>query len=154
MKRILIYIVILLAVLRIPLDYTDVGKLRPVETVAISREGGDYVITTDTGDQGKGATPEEALTDLVQTTPAVVYLDTARYLLLAKDATNVAENLRQIFRGTVQLYSYRGEVDMETVSKYLSVHGDGPILKSWNADKKLPVLLCADKQMRLSKRTE
>ena len=152
LKRTIIYIVILTAVLLAPLDRVDVGKLRPVETVAISRDAADYVVMTDTGDRGRGVTLDAAITNLMETTPAVVYLDTARYLLLSKDSVDAGERLHRYFKGTVKLYSFRGEVDLEAASKYLSVHGNGPALKGWKEGEKLPVLLCAESRMKLSEK--
>ena len=149
MKRILIYIGILAAVLLVPLERTDVGKLRPVQTVSVYRDGASYVIATDTGDKGKGETVLEALNDLKQTTPAVIYLDTAQFLLTGKNAEDAVVDLRRYFSKSVELYSFRGEPDLELVSKYLAVHGNGPRLKQWDPGEKLPVLACSGEQIRL-----
>ena len=154
MKRILIYIAILLAVVLVPLERTDVGELRPVQTVAVYRDGKAYVIATDTGDQGEGKTVPDALTDLKQKTPAVIYLDTAQFLLTGKDADDAVEELRQHFRSSVELYSFRGDADLEAVSKYLTVHGNGPKLKRWHPGGKLPVLVCAGEQIKLVENTK
>lgn len=135
----------------VPLERTDVGKLRPVQTVAIYRDGKSYVIATDTGDKGKGKTVAEALTDLKSTTPAVIYLDTAQYLLAGKNAEAAVNELRQHFKKSVELYSFRGDADLTVVSKYLSVHGNGPQLKEWNEGDKLPVLACSGEQIKLVK---
>lgn len=149
MKRILIYIGILAAVLLIPLERTDVGQLRPVQTVSVYREENAYVIATDTGDKGSGKTVADAFNDLKQTTPAVIYLDTAQFLLMGKNADDAAEDLRQYFSNSVELYSFRGDADLAVVSKYLSVHGNGPQLKYWESSEKLPVLVCEGEEIRL-----
>lgn len=154
MKRILIYIVILAAVLAVRLERTDVGKLRPVQTVSVYRDGASYVIATDTGDKGKGKTVADALKDLKQTAPAVIYLDTAQFLLTGKNADDAVENLRPYFSKSVELYSFRGEADLELASKYLAVHGNGPQLKRWNPGEKLPVLVCSGDQIKLIEKTK
>lgn len=152
MKRILIYIGILTAVLLIPLERADVGKLRPVQTVSIYREGDSYTIATDTGDKGSGKSALEALNDLKKTTPAVIYLDTAQFLLVGKNVEKAVEQLRHCFHDSVELYSFRGEADLAAVSKYLEIHGKGPKLKQWNLWKKLPILWCFDEQIKTAKK--
>ena len=151
MKRILIYIGILTAVLLVPLECTDVGKLRPVQTVSVFCDGDSYTIAADTGDQGSGTTAMEALNDLKQTTPAIIYLDTAQFLLVGKNADAAVEQLRPFFRKSVEVYSFRGEANLELVSKYLSVHGNGPKLKDWDFGEKLPVLACSGAQIMRAK---
>ena len=151
MKRILIYIGILAAVLLVPLERTDVGKLRPVQTVAVYREEDLYTIATDTGDKGSGKTVADALKDLKQTTPAVIYLDTAQFLLAGKNTEEAVEQLRPCFRKSVEVYSFRGEADLKLVSEYLMVHGSGPKLKQWNLGEKLPVLVCSGQQIMRAK---
>ena len=148
MKRILIYIMILAAVTLIPLERTDVGKLRPVETVSITREGGAYVIATDTGDEGRGADPVQALQDLIQTTPGVIYLDTARFILVGKDAEDSLVTLRPYLSGSAKLFSVRGMPDLESASRYLQIHGNGPKLKAWKSGVKLPVFASNDNNFR------
>ena len=151
MKRILIYIVILLAVVLVPLERADVGKLRPVQTVAVYRDGNIYTIATDTGDKGEGETAADALADLKRTTPAIIYLDTAQFLLTGKNAVDAVEELRQYFCDDVEIYSFRGDAELVEVSKYLSVHGNGPKLKCWNIGKKLPILACSGSKIELIK---
>ena len=153
MKRILIYIIVLLAVILVPLNRTDVGKLRPVQTVAVYFDGADCVIATDTGDEGRGETAEQALSDLKATTPAIIYLDTAQYLLVGKNSMDAIEALRSHFSGSVELYSFRGDADLTAASKYLSVHGNGPALKCWKNGEKLPVLQCSGAEIKTLKKT-
>ena len=149
MKRIFLYILILAAVLLIPLERTDVGDLQPVQTVAVFRDEDGYLIQTDTGDEGRGVDPVQALQNLEETTPGVVYLDTAQYLLVSESATVSIEDLRQYLRKSVQLYHVVGTPELETASKYLSVHGDGPELKYWSEDVPLPILDCRDDRIKL-----
>ncbi len=149
MKRIVIYVLILGLVLLIPLERTDVGDLQPVQTVAIFRNEDGYLIQTDTGDEGRGADSMQALQNLEDTTPGVIYLDTAQFLLVSESATPSIESLRQYLRESVQLFRVVGTPDLETASKFLSVHGDGPKLEHWSEGGSLPVLDCRSERMKL-----
>ena len=142
MKRILIYVLILLTVLVLPTKGMDVSKLQPVQTIAVSCDGEKWVIRTDTDDVGVGTSVEDAFENLMETTPAVIYLDTADYLLLQDNAVTAIDVLRSRLKDSVVLYLYRGDPDLKAVSKYLSVHGEKTKLKHWNRTVKLPILDC------------
>ena len=86
MKRVIIYSCILILLLFSPVAKLDVADLEPVEVVYLYKESGNTVLQTDTDAKGKGEDVLAALDDLRQTTSGVVYLDTARYLLIAPDA--------------------------------------------------------------------
>lgn len=150
MKRIVLYAAILLLVLIIPVKRTDIGKLRPVQTVMLYRQDGNVVIRTDTGDRGVGPGAMEALENLKRTTPAVIYLDTADFLLVSKDSLDVLQLLRDTFRGRVQLFLFFGDIDPELASDYLQIHGHGQALKDWNGQQELPVLRLDEKRLILS----
>ena len=49
MKKSFLYMLILAAVLVLPTKFTDVGKLRPVQTIAVYKNGSTYIFETDTG---------------------------------------------------------------------------------------------------------
>lgn len=140
MKRCVFYLLILAVVFVIPVERTDVGKLQPVQTVAVSYNGGRYVIATDTGGKGEGINLPAALEDLANTTPAILYLDTAEFLLVSENAVEAVEELRQYLKNRVEIYYFSGNPNLEDVSKYLSVHGTGTKLKDWKIGDKLPVL--------------
>ena len=142
MKRIIFYMLILAAVLILPTAGMDVGKLQPVQTIAVYREGEAWVIETDTDDIGKGNSVEAAFENLIETTPAVIYLDTADYLILRDNAAEVINELRGRLKDSVALYLYKGEPDLKQVSQYLTVHGVKVKLKQWKTDMELPILDC------------
>jgi hypothetical protein len=148
-KRIIIYVLILGLLVLAPVRKNDVGKLRPVESIALFKENGNYVIATDTDDRGRGTTVAEAIANLKRTTPAIIYLDTADYLLISEDAMPGVEELSGLLRGSVQLYRFRGQPDMKTVSQYLRVHGDGPNMKEYQNPEQLQVLDCSGKRMEI-----
>ena len=149
MKRIILYVLILIAVLLIPVERTDVGKLQPVQSVAVFGEDGTVIIETDTGDRGSGADAQAALDDLKRTTPAVIYLDTAEYLLVAEGMEGAVEHLRAHLKETVELYQYLGAPKLEDVTKYLEIHGDAPTLKQWENGQQLPVLDCREERIKI-----
>ena len=149
MKRIVVYVLILLVVLLIPVERTDVGKLRPVQSVQIYELHSMIVIETDTGDRGVGESAVAALDDLKRTTPAVIYLDTAEYLLLGDGMEDAVESIREYLKESVELYYYRGEPELELVSQYLEIHGSAPRLKMWKKGQQLPVLDCREKHIKI-----
>lgn len=140
MRRILCYAAILALVLALPVEKSDVGKLRPVEVVSIYKEGKLYVMQTDTADQGVGTTAQQALESLKATSSGIIYLDTAEFLLLSEGAEDAAEELRQQLKSSVRLCRTEEPVDLPKAAKFLSVHGDLPSLKEWETGTQLPLL--------------
>lgn len=141
MKRFLLYGLLLAAVLVIPMKPTDVGKLQPIQTVAVYPSEGGYIIETDSGDVGVGTTIAQAFENLKDTTAGVVYLDTAEFLLIGAGAENAVEELQAVLKDSVELYQVQGRPDLKNASRFLSVHGKGPTFKSWEKGTKLPVLV-------------
>ena len=121
--RILLYIAILATMLFAPVDRLDIAKLEPVEAVAVYMEEGQITLQTDGENIGKGATAQEALADLKENALAVIYLDTADYLLIGEGAENAANDLRQYLRDSVQIGKYNGG-NVKEAAKYLDVHGN------------------------------
>ena len=140
MKRILLYIGILAALIAAPVEASDVGKLRPVEVVSVYKEMNWIVMETDTEDKGYGGTVQQALQNLKDTSNGIIYLDTAEYLLLTKDTEGEAEELRQALKDNVRLCLAASSVDLAEASQYLSVHGNLPKLRNWSEGMELPVL--------------
>jgi len=121
--RILLYIVILIAMFLAPVDRLDIAKLEPVEAVAVYIEEGQITLQTDGESIGKGATAQEALADLKENALAVIYLDTADYLLIGEGAEGAAQDLRQHLRKSVQTGKYNGG-NVKEEAKFLDVHGN------------------------------
>lgn len=154
MKRILLYAAILSALLAAPVKRLDVGKLRPVQVVAVYKENQWVVIETDTGDYGIGATAEQALCNMEDTTAGVIYLDTAQYLLLRKGAENEAEQLRKVLKPDTRLCYAQEEIDIMQTGKFLAAHADLPKLKDWKKEQDLPVLTMFRKRLTFLKKVE
>ena len=140
MKRILLYALILALVQIAPVKRTDIAKLRPVEVIALYNTGNGVRIATDTGDFGVGEDALTALDHLRRTSPAVIYLDTAEYLLVASGAEEALESLRDVLKPSVKLCRILQQIDLQAAAEYLDVHGDLPSLRCWEAGQKLPAL--------------
>ena len=154
MKRILIYIGILAALIAAPVERSDIGKLRPVQVVSVYKERNWVVMETDTEDKGYGGTVRQALQNLKDTSSGIIYLDTADYLLVGRDMEAAAEELRQELKDNVRLCIAAKPLDLASVSRYLSVQGDLPKLKAWSEGEELPVLSTFENSLIFLKKVE
>ena len=98
------------------------------------------VIKTDTGEMGRGDTPELALENLKQTAPAIIYLDTAEFLLVEESALEFVTPMRKFFKSDVRICLIDSEVEADKAAEYLRIHGKLPKLKYWNTGENLPIL--------------
>ena len=140
MKRMLLYIGILASVLAVPIRPSNVGELLPVQVVAVYEEQGQTVLETDTGNRGVGENAVEALANMKATALGNIYLDTAEYLLIGKNAQEGAEALRGELKGSVRVCMLEEPTDLSNAGLYLDVHGKLPKLRFWNEGAELPVL--------------
>ena len=154
MKKILLYIGILAVMLVIPVKSLDVGKLRPVQVVSVYIEDEWTVIETDTGDYGIGATAKQALANMKDTAAGVIYLDTAQYLLIGKDAQNEAETLRDVLKQDTRLCYVEPKIDPKSAGEFLAAHSGLPKLKEWKTGQDLPVLTTFRKRLTFLKKVE
>ena len=119
--KIMLYAVLAALALAAPVERADVGKLRPVEVVAVAETEDGYMIRTDMGDRGSGATLKEAAADLQDTAPGIVYLDTAEYLLLEHEIEDTAY-LTEILKTRVRVCGAEPGISLEGSGQYLDVH--------------------------------
>lgn len=154
MKRKLIYIGILTALLAVPVERLDVGKLHPVQVVSVYKENGWVVIQTDTEDIGIGETARQALKNMKDTTSGVIYLDTAEYLLTSKDAEDVVEELRDALKPKTRICYAESEVDIKEAGKFLTAHDTLPELKDWESGQDLPVITTFRNRLTFLKKVE
>ena len=129
--RKIIYALMIAALCFVPLKRLDIAKLRPVQAVAMYLENEHVVLETDTGDQGRGETVQNALKDLKEKASAVIYLDTADILLVAENAVSQIEELAQYIKKSVRLCVCDASGRVEQVAEYLEVHGNMPKLRDW-----------------------
>ena len=131
MRR-LLYAVILGLLFLAPCERMDVAKLLPIEAVAVYMEKGSVILETDTENKGRGSNATEALQNLKDVTPAVVYLDTAEYLLVSEEAVTCVEELRGFLKPSVKVCVCEAAGRVKTAAKYLEVHEKLPKLRDWN----------------------
>lgn len=133
MRRVL-YVLLLVSLLFVPLNRVNVADLLPVEAIALYMDGDVVVLETDTEYKGRGETAEQALADLKENTPAVIYLDTAEYLLVAPNATEQVERLRPYLKPTVKVCvcEAAGRVKLEV--EYMEIRDGLPRLKNWKKE--------------------
>ena len=133
--RKLIYALIIAALCLAPLRRVDIAKLRPVQAFAMYLEENDVVLETDTGDLGKGENVLRALEDLKEKTAAVVYLDTADFLLVAENAVSRVGELAQHIKQSVKVCVCEAAGRVKEAAQYLEVHGNLPKLRDWLVSK-------------------
>lgn len=154
MKRILLYTALLAATLLVPVERSDVGKLRPIETVSVYKENDWVVLRTDTDDVGIGATAAQALQNMKDSASGIIYLDTAAYLLVDKNAQDAAEELRDALKDKVQLCLATKEIEPADATKYLSAHGGLPRMEGWKMGQELPALMQYGNRLIILKKVE
>ncbi len=133
MRKVL-YAALLIPLFFVPLNRVNVADLLPIEAVAVYMDGDQVVLETDTEHKGAGETTEKALAALKENTPAVVYLDTAEYLLVSPNATEQVESLRPHLKPSVKVCVCEAAGKVKDAVKYLEVHGNLPRLKNWKTE--------------------
>ncbi len=132
MRR-LLYVIILSLLLFAPLERLDVAKLLPIRAVAVYMEDGAVVLETDTENLGRGETAGKALEKLKNETPAVVYLDTAEYLLVTEDAVAQVQELRKYLKPSVKVCVCDAAGRVKDAAEYLEIHGNLTKLRDFRA---------------------
>ena len=140
MKRTILYIGILALVLAAPVKPMEIEKLRPVQIVSVYKENDWTIVETDTGDIGIGASVEQAVQNMKDTSGGVIYLDTAEYLLLTKETEETVERLRAELKPSVGICLMAGVEDLQKAVLFLQSHGELPKLKEWKKGRELPIL--------------
>lgn len=151
MKKILIYMSLLGAVLLLPMQGTDVGKLQPVELVYIYREAETVKVETDLGEMGTGTTVGEAIENLKATTSGIVFLDTADYALIDETAKEEIEDLKVYLKPSTRVCMLQKEADLKKAAEYLQVHKPKLYLQDANSDSKMEILANENERFELKK---
>lgn len=140
MRKLLIYGALLVAALLVPTQTTALGKLKPVETVGIYQEDGEFVIETDTKDIGRGMSVSEAIRNLEETTSGTIYLDTADYLLVMDGGEPFVQYVAGYLKDSVRICRASKDVKIEEAASYLSVHTPNVELKEYQSGTALQML--------------
>lgn len=133
--RVILYIIILSLLFLAPVKPLDVGKLQPVQTVAVYTRESEVFLETDTGIIGRGENVDAALEDLEKATPGVIYLDTSEYLLVSESALSWVDDLCRYLHPSVKACLWDEKGAVTDASKYLSVMSDLPELRQWKSTK-------------------
>jgi len=121
--KFILYAVIIALSLFAPVTRLDIAKLSPVEAVAVYKENGQVVLKTDEENEGRGENVHLALADLKEKASVIIYLDTARYLLVGEGAEAEAAALQAYLKESVLVGNYAGG-GVKEEAKYLDVHTD------------------------------
>ena len=133
-----------------PFAGTDIAKLQPVEVLRVQKDGEMISVELDTGDSGKGATLEAALQDLKESTPGKVFLETADYLLINKEAETLLPSLAEHLRPACGVCLENGEAKLEEAAEFLGAHEPGLTLQEYRAgDHALQELVVREERMYL-----
>lgn len=133
MRKVL-YAALIVPLLFVPLNRVNVADLLPIEAVAVYMDGDQVILETDTEHKGSGKTAEKALAALKENTPAVVYLDTAEYLLVSPDAAEQVESLRPYLKPSTKVCVCQAAGKVKDIAKYVEIHRDLPTLKTWKKE--------------------
>ena len=129
--RKIVYALIIIALCFAPLKRLDIAKLRPVQAVAMYLDNNNVVLETDTVDLGVGQTVSGAFNDLKEKAAAVIYLDTADFLLVAENAVSNVGDLAQHIKQSVKVCVCEAAGRVKEAARYLEVHGNLPKLRDW-----------------------
>lgn len=130
-----IYALILASLLFVPLDRVRISQMLPVVAVAVREEAGKIVVETDCEVMGTGNSVAAAVEDLKRNTPAIVYLDTAKYLLISDDALGYISEVREYLKPSVKVCVSEEYGNIADYVRYLDVHGELPELKDMSHEK-------------------
>lgn len=127
----LVYAAVIGAALLVPVQRTDVGKLQPIEVVAIQARDHQIILRTELGDRGEGKSVEEALENMKQTTAGVIYLDTAEYLLVSPGAQEYVKEMNDYLKYDVRICIAEEEIPLEKTAAYLDSHKPKLRMDAW-----------------------
>ena len=119
--KLVLYALIVALSFAAPVSRLDIAKLEPVEAIAVEMMGDDILLKTDGGTIGVGKTVSEAIDNLKENSASVIYLKTARYLLLGDGTEQHLRELKDYFKRSVQVAEYHGG-DVSVVAKHLDTH--------------------------------
>ena len=151
MKKGIIYGLLIGGALLMPVERANVGKLIPVEVVCLRTQGDTVILETDTGEQGAGGTVEAAYEDMEDTAAGIIYLDTAKYLLVQKPDHMHLESVCKYLKGDVRVCCVEQKVNLSEAARYLSVNEPEARLNEVTDEKKLEILSIENGVMRMEK---
>ena len=140
MKKVILYVILLMIVSQIRVNKIDISDLEPVQAVWIRKDGEMYVITTDTEDTGVGRSVKDALQSMKEKCEKIIYLDTAEYLVVSENCKEAVGDISEFLKDKVKVCVWNGEGKLENVAEYIKSHRIGIRLKDYISDVKLPII--------------
>lgn len=129
--RWIIYLALIAVTLLVPVNRTDVAKLQPVEVICLQRRGEDLQIRTDTEDSGAGKNLKAAIEDLEKSTPGIIYLDTAEYLLIYLGCEMEADQIKEYLKDNVRICEISQQMNLADAAVYLDIHRPQQTMRIW-----------------------
>ena len=137
MKKVILYIIIMIGTLLLPNPKEDVGNLEPIQAVWLQKDELGVVLQTDTDDIGYGVDVYQALADMKLHSAGVIYLDTAEFVLAEEDAQAYIGELKGMLDGSVRICLWDGEGELVDAARYMQSHKTGMKLEDWQVGKAL-----------------
>lgn len=128
MKQLLIWLLLAAVLLfsgLLPLQSTDVSRLRPAEAIVIWREGDRICVRCGEKLRGSGGTLSQALENMELGAGEELFLDTAGYVLLRQtDSALLAQTVQnKKLRPAAELVFFTGDIPpAEAAAAYLRTH--------------------------------
>ncbi len=100
----------------------DLGKVTPVEVVALNVQDGWVEIRTDLGDVGQGTNLAQAVENLKSRAPRVLFLESGDKLLVSGGVEGLWQEIFGMFRPNCQICLAEENLDLNLVREYLNAH--------------------------------
>lgn len=135
----------LLLLSRVEHTGVEISRLEPVELVRLTVEENIVSIETDTGGRGYGQDLDSAIENLHASSSAMVFLDTAEYLLLNDEAQRYLPQLYEVLRPACQVCVANGDLDLTEAAEFLETHSPKiKLLQCRAGERSLPTLYIQD----------
>lgn len=136
MKRWTLYAIALTLLGLSPQRGLDIGKLSPVETVWLGAQNGQIVIQTDDGNFGRGPDVQKAMQTLRDSSPAVIFLETADYLIVEQGQESLLEQVYAYFRPSCMICTAANTPDLQKATEFLQIHEPQSNLRQWRMERR------------------
>lgn len=100
----------------------EVENLKPVQLLYAEKNGMEILLETDTGDQGRGQSLEEALENMQETASGRIFLETADQLLLSEDSEELLPELQRVLRPAARVCIAEEKPDLKEAAEFLTFH--------------------------------
>ena len=153
MKKWLIYAGALLAVAILGMGGhrgEDVSRLHPVQLLIADYQNEKVTLTTDTGYVGTGKDVRSALEDMMRSASCGIFIDTADYLLVRRNALHLMDRFGETLRPSCAVCILSGSVDPGDAAQFLQYHVPKVTMGKYEAgEKELPQLVSLEGRMEL-----